>query len=84
MKHTASKRFWQCLDALPGDIQALARRSYAQVKVDPSHPSLQFKRVGRYWSARVSKGYRAVAMDVDDGLLWFWIGPHAEYDKIIK
>ena len=50
MKHTASKRFWQCLDALPADVRALAHRSYALLKADPAHPSLQFKTVanGRF------------------------------------
>ena len=84
MAHHASTRFWTAYDALPPDVQAQADRAYDLLVANPRHPSLQFKRVGRYWSARVSKGYRAVAMDVDDGLLWFRIGPHAEYDKIIK
>jgi len=42
LKHTASKRFWQCLEALPAAIQALAHQSYAQLKADPSHPALHF------------------------------------------
>jgi hypothetical protein len=28
--------------------------------------------------------YRALAVEVDDGLLWFWVGTHAEYDKLLK
>ena len=44
----------------------------------------KFKRVGEYWSVRVGDHYRAVAVDVEKGLLWIWIGSHAEYDGFIR
>jgi len=44
---------------------------------------LQLKKVGRFWSVRVGSRYRALAVEVDAGLLWFWIGSHADYDVII-
>jgi hypothetical protein len=53
------------------------------LRADPRHPSLHLKRVKRYWSARVGLHHRAVAVDAPDGLLWFWIGSHADYDKLI-
>jgi hypothetical protein len=41
--------------------------------------------VGRFWSVRVGAHYRALGVDVEDGVLWFWIGtPHAEYDALIR
>ena len=85
MNHTASTRFWQCLEALPADVQALAHRSYALLKIDPRHPSLQFKPVanGRFHSVRVGLYYRALGLPVSGGVHWFWIGTHAEYDKLI-
>lgn len=85
MKHHASSRFRQCLDLLPRDIQELARKNYALLKRDPAHPSLQFKTVGRgrYFSARVGIHYRALGIPVPDGVLWFWVGSHAEYDKLL-
>ena len=87
MKHTASKRFWQCLEALPAETQALARRNYALLKIDPSHPSLRFKSTanGRFYSVRVGLYYRAlgVGLPAVNGVHWFWIGTHGEYDKII-
>ena len=84
MKHTASKRFWQCLEALPVEIQGLARRNFALLKADPHHPSLHFKAVGsgKFYSARVGLYYRALGLQVDEGAHWFWIGTHGEYDKI--
>ena len=41
------------------------------------------RKSGRYWSARVGLRYRALALEVDDGYLWFWIGSHADYDRLI-
>ena len=28
--------------------------------------------------------YRAPAVDGDDGLVWFWIRSHAEYERIVR
>jgi len=44
---------------------------------------LHFKKVGRFWSARVGLHYRALAVEADDILVWFWIGSHSEYDRLI-
>jgi hypothetical protein len=85
LKHTASKRFWQCLDGLPAEVQALARRHYAQLKLEPSHPSLHVKTVanGRFHSVRVRLYYRALGLPVFGGVHSFWIGTHEEYDKLV-
>lgn len=83
MKHYASPAFWRYFDILPEQIQQLARRSYDRLKADPRHPSLHLKKVGRYFSVRVGLRYRALGVEVRDGILWFWIGTHAEYDKLL-
>ena len=85
MKHTASRRFWQCLEGLPTDVQALANRSYGQLKAEPTHPSLHFKMVGngRFYSVRIGLYYRALGLPVPTGVHWFWIGTHGEYDKLV-
>jgi len=69
---------------LPEDIQKLAEQAFEHLKQDPRHPSLHFKKVGRFWSARVGASYRALAVEAGDGLVWFWIGTHAEYDKLLR
>ena len=84
MRHSASSRFWTCYAALPADVRELADRNYALLEADPFHPSLHFKRVGKLWSARVGAHYRALAVEVEGGFLWTWIGPHDEYDKLIR
>lgn len=83
MRHFASSKFWSAYGALPRQIRRLADENYELLKHNPRHPSLQLKKVGRYWSVRVGAHYRALAVEVDDGLLWFWIGSHADYDKMI-
>ena len=50
-------------------IQQLADQAYARLKQDPRHPSLHFKKIGRFWSARVGAHYRALAVEATDGLV---------------
>ena len=85
MKHFASPRFWDAYEKLPESVRELADRNFALLKSDPGgHPSLHFKRVGRFWSARVGLRYRALATEVDGDLVWFWIGSHADYDALLR
>jgi hypothetical protein len=83
VKHFASPAFWEAYVKLPANIRELADKNYALLKENPRHPSLHFKRVGRVWSVRIGLRYRALATEVEDGLLWFWIGSHADYDAMI-
>jgi len=84
MRHLASPAFWAAYAALPEHIRAIADKNYALLKENPRHPSLQLKKVGGFWSVRVGNRYRALlAVEVEGGLLWFWIGSHADYDAII-
>jgi hypothetical protein len=61
----------------------LADRCYALLRQYPRHRSLHFKKVGNFWSARVGRHYRALAVEVDEDLVWFWIGSHADYDELL-
>jgi hypothetical protein len=83
LKHKTSSNFWTCYECLPIEIRNLADKNFQLLKNDPSHPSLQFKKVGKVWSARIGSNYRAIATLIDDDFLWVWIGSHAEYDKLI-
>ncbi len=82
-----TRRFRELLAALPQDVRRQARASYRLFIDNPSHPSLQFKRVHAsqpVYSARISLGYRAVGMIDHGGIVWFWIGAHSEYDKLLR
>jgi len=84
VNHFASPSFWAAYGKLPSSVRAKADSSFAKLRADPFHPSLHFKQVGRYWSARVDLNYRAVATRDQDDMIWFWIGTHSEYDRLLK
>jgi hypothetical protein len=83
MKHFASPRFWKAYEGLPENVRKRADKSFALLKSDPHLPSLNFKPVGRYWSVRIGLGYRALAIQGEEGFHWFWIGSHADYNAMI-
>ncbi len=83
MRHQATPRFWSCYRQLPEDVQRLADRCYELLRQDPQHPSLRLRKIGRFWSVRVGLHYRALAVEHESDLVWFWIGSHAEYDQLV-
>ena len=70
--------------ALPLRVRRSADKSYELLKANPDHPSLHFKRVGRHSSVRIGLRHRALAVELDGNMIWFWIGSHTEYDKLIR
>ena len=83
MTHRTTPQFREMYAKLPEPIQRLADKNFELLKADPTHPSLQFKKIEGMWSARVGMHYRAVGFDNDDVILWFWIDSHADYDKLM-
>jgi hypothetical protein len=78
-------RFWECFAKLPPDVQRLARQKHRLWLENPFHPSLCFKELTLgLWSARITSQHRALALRRADLVLWIWIGPHAEYDRLIQ
>jgi mRNA-degrading endonuclease RelE of RelBE toxin-antitoxin system len=84
MKHLASPSFWQCYQKLPATIQDIANKNFDLLKTNPRHPSLHLKKVKKYWSVRVGKKYRAAAVEFEGSLLWFWIGTHDDYERLLQ
>lgn len=83
MKHFASPDFWAAFEVLPVEIQSLARENFELLKANSRHPGLRFKKAGSYWSVRVGRNYRALGKEVDEGILWVWIGSHDEYLRLL-
>lgn len=81
-RHLADPDFWKAYDLPPIEIQA--RANIAFELLNPKHPSIHFKKIGRRWSARVGIKYRALALEIEDGFLCYWIGPHDNYDRLIR
>ena len=82
--HRTNQRFWNCFNNLPKSIQILARKNFEILKSDLNHPSLSFKKVGKFWSARVGINYRALAFKDGEDYILVWIGSHEEYERLLK
>ncbi len=86
MTSRTTARFRRAYAELPERIRLQAREAYQTFARDPQHPSLRFKPVHPsrpIFSARVGLGYRALAVREGDVWIWFWIGSHAEYDRLL-
>lgn len=82
--HRTTARFWSSLARLPEPVQRLARQNFELLKENPAHPSLHLKKIVSLWSARVGINYRAVAVEDGADFIWVWIGPHDEYERMVK
>ena len=86
ISHT-TKRFRDLLANLPNVIQRQTKEAYDKFQKDPYHPGLHFKRVHSkrpIYAVRISKDYRVLGIQGDAEIIWFWIGSHSDYDKILK
>ena len=86
MTSRATPRFWASYRDLPSEIKEAARKAYRLLRNDVQHPSLQFKRVHvrePIYAVRVTLGYRALGF-LEGDEIWFWIGTHAEYDRLLE
>jgi hypothetical protein len=86
VRSRVNERFRKAFDSLPEDIQRRAREAYERWHENPAHPSLQYKKIHDtqpVYSVRVGLGWRAIGMLQGDVMIWFWIGPHSEYDRLV-
>lgn len=83
MKSLTTPEFWHAYAELPPGIKQAARKTYRLWRSNPRHPSLRFQPKGQYWALRVTQGYRALALRIPEGFLWFWIGTHDEYERLL-
>jgi mRNA-degrading endonuclease RelE of RelBE toxin-antitoxin system len=87
MKSKATEKFWKLYDSLTRDIQHRSRKAYQTWKANPKHPSLHFKRVDEeepIYSVRVGDDYRVLGILEGDTLIWYWIGDHDKYLRLLK
>ncbi|MGQ0836175.1 MAG: ParE family toxin-like protein [Gammaproteobacteria bacterium] len=81
----ATERFWEAYGSLPVEVKERARTAYRLWRENPQHPSLRFKRIHKrepIYSVRIGIDWRAVGVKSKTDMVWFWIGSHAEYDKL--
>jgi hypothetical protein len=87
MKSFTVDSFWEAFDKLPEETQQIARNKFAIWKENPFHPGLKFKCVNTahdIWSVRITRDYRALGIMNDKEIIWYWIGSHTDYEKLLK
>lgn len=88
MRSRTTSQFRRLLHELPDHVQLQAQQVYELFRDNPGHPGLQFKRVNSgnppVYSARVGLQYRALGVDRGEYLLWFWIGSHSAYERMLR
>jgi hypothetical protein len=87
MKSATLPSFWAAYRALNEHDKRSARKAYRLWAQNPFHPSLHFKCINReddIWSARVTRGCRALGILDNDTVTWFWIGGHDEYESFFS
>ncbi len=82
--HRTTNRFWKCYEDLPALVQKISEKKFNLLKTNPSHKSLHFKKVGKFWSVRAGMNYRALAVEDGNDFIWVWIGSHDKYERMIK
>lgn len=87
MKSRITSEFRKLFANLPKQVQEQTRAAYRQFKEDPNYPSLRFKKVHPelpIYSAGISRNYRALGQLDGDTVIWFLVGSHADYDRLLE
>jgi hypothetical protein len=87
VKSRTTVQFRKLFADLPEQVKEQTRVAYRQFKEDPSYPSLRFKKVHPelpIYSTCISKSYRAIGQLDEDTVIWFWVGSHAEYNRLLE
>ena len=87
MESQTTEDFRARLALAPGAVQAKALSAYRLWSENPSHPSLRFKKIHAslpIYSVRIDLDWRALGVLKQGVVVWFWVGPHAEYEKLLQ
>lgn len=84
-EHIQDQDFINLVERLPQALQNRVARQFQVLPENPLYPSLHFKKVSAgLWSIRISDDYRSLGYEDDGRIIWYWIGPHSEYEKMLK
>ncbi len=88
MRSIRTRRFKDLYGRLPESVQQEADEAYRRFTADPNYPGLNFERIqgtkALLYSVRVGLRHRAMAGRNGDTWVWFWIGSHSDYDKLLS
>ncbi len=86
MQSRTTRQFRRLFSDLPFGAQRDAKRAYRLFQSNPAHPGLQFKKLEgevNIYSVRIGLEYRALAVMEKDRIVWYWIGSHSGYDRLV-
>ena len=87
MKSVTTEKFRLLFASATPERQTRIKSAYRQWRENPAHPSLRFKKVHPrqpVYSVRVDLDWRAVGILERDTLVWFWVGPHPQYEALLR
>ena len=87
MNSHITDKFREDFADMPADVEKQAWQAYRLFRENPQHPSLRFKSIHPsrpIYAVRISMDYRAIGIRNGSDMIWYWIGSHAEYDKLIQ
>lgn len=87
MESRTTERFRKSFDILSSKIKKDAKKVFQTWKSNHNHESLKFKKIQgkeNIYSVRIGLSYRALGIKDKNTMIWFWIGSHSEYDKLIE
>ena len=79
MKHVTVESFWNEYDQLPLKIRKCVDNNFETIKQYPKHPLLRLMNVENIWSMRIDSRFRAIAVEENDVMIWFWVGNFSKY-----
>jgi mRNA-degrading endonuclease RelE of RelBE toxin-antitoxin system len=86
MNSRTTRQSWRLFSDLSSGVQRNAMRAYRLFQGNPGHPGLQFKKLegeDNIYSVRIGLEYRVLAAMKKDRIVWYWIGSHSEYDRLV-
>lgn len=87
MKSRTTEAFRESLARLDENLRRRARAAFVRFQSDPGHPGLRFKKVHPeqpIYSVRIGRGHRAVGVMADDEIVWYFLGDHEEYERLLR
>ena len=71
---------------IPDKIREKSDKAFRLWSKNPSHKSLRYKQVHTtkpVFSVRIDRNWRTLGVKEDSNMIWFWIGKHNEYLRVI-
>ena len=87
MNSQTTEKFRKAFNKLPEKIQNEAREKFKEWKINPFQENLKFKKIHsakEVYSVRIGTGWRSLGIKENNGIVWFWIGSHSEYDNLLS